>query len=298
MATRTRNKASPRWELQQALRDLEGVQGRLQRLMEEWEAHPAGATSTAALVMSRAVYDEIRHTVGRLPAEQGGLLGGRNGMVTHFCFDRTAHRTGATYSPDHERLNRLLQEDWNLRGIRLQGFAHSHPRGIARPSGGDLVYARRILEHNPHLDRLLLPIVLTEPDTGRFELFPFVALRNGEEVKVVEVPLDLRDEQVLIPFSPTETFRRVRGAYDLDRLARSRIIAVGTGGAAGFIEDLARAGVGQFVLVDPDVVSETNLATQQVYRRDIGRPKGGMPGRAHLGHQPRRRGHGPPRAAG
>ena len=36
---------------------------------------------------------------------------------------------------------------------------------------------------------------------------------------------------------------------------------------------MARCGVGEFVLIDPDVVTESNLATQQAYRRDIGRPK-------------------------
>jgi hypothetical protein len=70
-----------------------------------------------------------------------------------------------------------------------------------------------------------------------------------------------------------DTFQRVETAYDLPRMAKSRIVAVGAGGAAEWIEQLARAGIGQFVLIDHDTVSETNLATQQVYRRDIGRPK-------------------------
>lgn len=74
-------------------------------------------------------------------------------------------------------------------------------------------------------------------------------------------------------FDVRKTFDRVRQAYDLPRMQRSRIIAVGAGGAAEWLEQLARAGVGQFVLIDPDVVSETNLATQQTYRRDIGRAK-------------------------
>jgi len=69
------------------------------------------------------------------------------------------------------------------------------------------------------------------------------------------------------------TFDRVTSAYDLNMMASSRIIAVGAGGAAAWLEELARAGLEQFVLIDPDTVSETNLATQQVYRRDIGRPK-------------------------
>jgi molybdopterin/thiamine biosynthesis adenylyltransferase len=78
-----------------------------------------------------------------------------------------------------------------------------------------------------------------------------------------------------VPFDDMKnaTFERVQKAYDLDLMHQSRIIVVGVGGAASWVEDMARAGLGQFVLIDPDVVSETNLATQQTYRRDIGRPK-------------------------
>jgi hypothetical protein len=86
---------------------------------------------------------------------------------------------------------------------------------------------------------------------------------GGKPVPPVTVP----------PYDLAETFKRVRGAYDLERLAHCRIIYVGAGGAASFIEDLARAGVGEHVLIDPDIVAEVNLATQQAYRRDIGRAK-------------------------
>lgn len=72
----------------------------------------------------------------------------------------------------------------------------------------------------------------------------------------------------------TETiFQRVTTAYDLEHLKRCRVIYVGTGGAASFIEDMARAGVGEHVLIDPDVVAAPNIATQQTYVTDIGRPK-------------------------
>jgi ThiF family len=71
----------------------------------------------------------------------------------------------------------------------------------------------------------------------------------------------------------SELFQRVITAYDLERLNQCRIIYVGTGGAASFIEDMTRAGVGEHILIDPDVVSASNIATQQTYVKDIGRPK-------------------------
>jgi hypothetical protein len=258
-----------------------------------------GARSTCdtllrPLRMKKSVYRAIRQAVGARRAEQGGALGGNRaaGEVTHFHFDEFAQITGVSYSPDVAVLNRLLAEEWNPAGINLMGFVHSHPPGFCRPSGGDIVYARAILKANPEMDRLLLPIIMAAPDAGRFEMFPFAALRGRDGVQIEPLQLLLVDDEEpsdtatrdnicgdepLISArqkaSPEETFRRVKDAYDLPQLAACRIIVVGTGGAAGFVEDMTRAGVGSLILIDPDTVSETNLATQQVYRRDIGRAK-------------------------
>lgn len=68
-------------------------------------------------------------------------------------------------------------------------------------------------------------------------------------------------------------FKRVETAYDLKRMKRTRIVGIGAGGAGQFYENKARCGVGQFVLIDPDVAEEENIATQQVYLEDIGRAK-------------------------
>jgi hypothetical protein len=207
------------------------------------------------------------------------MIGGNPdlGVVTHFHFDDEASRTRATYSPDCQMLNRILAEEWNPAGIRLMGFVHSHPKWVRMPSSGDEVYAKRILAAVPEMDRLLLPIVMAEPDNGHFELLPFAAKRNGEGVTVDGLQLVVSDQGVrgepIVRFRELAMFARVRSAYDLDRLQSARIVVVGCGGAAEFVELIARAGVGEFVLIDRDTVSETNLATQQVYRRDLGRSK-------------------------
>ena len=232
------------------------------------------------LRISAEVWDQIRESIAHSPAERGGVLGGsrEDGVVRVFEFDDTSACTRATYSPDHVRLNRLFREDWNPRGLSLLGFVHSHPMSFTKPSAGDLSYAKRILEHNPELDRLLLPIVMTVPDTGEFRLLPYAAVRDGEDCHIELLQLEIVSEAVKDKPSPQkpaagDAFVRVKGAYDLDRLRDCRVICVGTGGAASFIEDLVRSGVGQLVLIDPDVVSAANLATQQVYRGDIGRAK-------------------------
>jgi hypothetical protein len=66
---------------------------------------------------------------------------------------------------------------------------------------------------------------------------------------------------------------RIAAAYDLKQLDRTRLIFVGTGGAASMIRNCARMGFGEFILIDPDMVTETNVATQQAIPETIGMPK-------------------------
>lgn len=245
------------------------------------------------LVIERCVYEQIRQQIGSRRAEEGGPLGGsrQTGIVSDFYHDDSARRSVASYSPNHVFLNKLFKEQWNPQEINLLGFVHSHPPGVRHPSAGDEFYAEQILKYIPELDRLLMPIVMTVPNTGSFEFLPFVAYRKGRGVEIEPVELIIEDRDVTgiannrhpdasveLPkpveiSNSAEIWQRVRNAYDQARLQRSRVVVIGTGGSAGFIEDLARTGVQQFVLIDGDTVSPPNLATQQTYRTHIGRPK-------------------------
>lgn len=243
-----------------------------------WQILPgAELPSDTPVAISESVYAAIASTVGSLPAETGGMLGGSriSGIIDSFEFDTTSVNSAATYTPDISVLNQILAERWNPEDTQLVGMIHSHPSGCERPSLGDERYAERILAAIPDMGRLVLPIV--QPgESGSMRLRTFVATRHRERraripnVAITEVPMVIHPS----PGHPDDdTFQRVTGAYDLERMANSRLVVVGAGGAAAFVEDMARAGVGQFVLIDPDTVSVTNLATQQVYRRDLGRPK-------------------------
>ncbi len=310
-----------------------------------FDSSPKSHPDDTVLTLDRTAFLNMVATIGTRKAESGGAFGGAEGSneVTHYTFDQSSRTTYATYTPDHEFLNRLFDEQWNPQGVRLKGFVHSHPGRNGRPSPGDEVYAERILGAISDMDRLWLPIINTIPDTGEFRITFWYARRTRRKgrgvviesarVKLVasdtdevpealdgllveSVPLDTVLEEIVIRKRPVreakrsakpdevpstetvedevsatpdepakddsqaesgfdrgETFARVEDAYDLEAMRSSRIIFVGVGGAATYAEELARAGLEQFVLIDDDVVSETNLATQQVYRRDIGRPK-------------------------
>lgn len=65
------------------------------------------------------------------------------------------------------------------------------------------------------------------------------------------------------------------GTNAVKNLQNSRVAVIGIGGVGSFVaEGLARAGVGSLILMDGDVVSETNLNRQLVaLRSTIGKPK-------------------------
>lgn len=73
-------------------------------------------------------------------------------------------------------------------------------------------------------------------------------------------------------FSRTEL---LLGKEKVDILKNSKVAIFGIGGVGSFVlEGLARAGIGSFILVDNDTISESNLNRQLVATtKTIGRPK-------------------------
>ena len=245
------------------------------------------STTIPPITIGHGVFQAIRDTIGKLPPESGGMLGGcfDSGLVSIFYFDALGKTTGSTYSPDTNTLNEVL-EVWNQRGLRSMAYPHSHPHACPNPSRGDEIYAAKILAANESLPFLLIPIVLPATDGQEFKLNLFVAQRAESGVTITPIPYQVQPttserilnaaKELFVPPAAKvdmELFARVVEAYDLNRLLKCRIIIVGTGGAAAFAEDLARAGIGEIVLIDPGLVERCNLATQHYYAGDVGKSK-------------------------
>jgi molybdopterin/thiamine biosynthesis adenylyltransferase len=69
-------------------------------------------------------------------------------------------------------------------------------------------------------------------------------------------------------------FRRLDGVLDVNALREREVIVAGLGSGGSTVAlELAKAGVGRFTLIDPDVLEETNLIRHECDDRYLGRNK-------------------------
>jgi len=233
------------------------------------------------LHLTKQVYDQICGTIGRHPAESGGVLGSSNGgrTIDWFYFDATAQTSGGTYTPDTATLNRVISQ-WNAKEVYLVGFIHSHPRGCTTPSTADHEYVKKIMDALNIQGEFYMPIVnVSSPPDGHIKIFPYVyekrLFMRKQPIAVAKGYKTSPVNKILTSLSDfsQERFARISSLYPLKALSRKTAVCIGLGGTRAFVEELARSGVGSFVLIEGDTVAATNIATQQVYASEIGRNK-------------------------
>ena len=240
---------------------------------------PDGKKITDATVsMTKQVLDQIEQSIGRHPAETGGILGSSDGgrTIDHYYFDAAAHRTSSTYTPNIREINRIIA-DWNSRGILFMGMIHSHPKGCTKPSEGDLEYAKAIISNVDVNGKLYMPIVqVNTPPDGKIRLHSYTL---ETDVLVKEQKVQYLDDYRAEPKEPRlrekdllskNRFQRIERSLPMGVLKHKTIVGIGSGGAISFYENLARSGFPNFIIFDGDSVSDTNIATQEVYISDIG----------------------------
>lgn len=112
-------------------------------------------------------------------------------------------------------------------------------------------------------------------------------IENGVMSRVVSMEKNEEDVSNIKNSSRVENTTQIRtnlsNTYEYDKLfkkinipnkVRNKVIVcVGGGGSRGFLQDIARHGFMKFIILDGDIVSESNVATQQVYVSEIGKKK-------------------------
>lgn len=132
------------------------------------------------LYMSEGVFADVKATVGNAPAETGGMLGMRSGVISDYYFDNTADVSFRQYSPDADACSALLNGEWYPNGIRFCGFVHSHCTDPL-PSESDRQYMQRLYAALSRADAPQLYLLIAHaPQSQYFSLHAYRALCDDE----------------------------------------------------------------------------------------------------------------------
>ena len=259
------------------------------------------ANMRKVIYMEKAVMNKIMSILGKRRPELGGMLGfsEEQDLITHFVFDKYARVNRVEYNPDIKFLDAVLNERWSKENICLAGFVHSHPGNFKQLSGADVEYAARICKEFD-MEYLFMPIVTSSADS-KASITGYIVTHEGRtldcDIEVVDLSIAegkkwegltekflesthselesmARSRTTTInPLSQHETFARIATTIPLEYMEECTVVGIGCGGARGFYEDMARCGVGKFFLIDGDISSRSNIASQNGYISEIGKPK-------------------------
>lgn len=106
------------------------------------------------------------------------------------------------------------------------------------------------------------------PEGSKIPAEGFHAVKNGGQIAFFFEGKELRVESYGLYQS---IFSRNKGILETDRMAEKRAVILGCGSVGSLVAmELARAGVGHFLLADPDIVEYHNICRHQCGLEDVG----------------------------
>lgn len=267
-------------------------------------AHEFTGSPDTSILFAANVLDRFRTNVGRFRPETGGMLASSSDphVIDVCCFDKHSKNTSGSFYYDVEAMSQVFRQ-WKAKGYITNGIYHSHPRGVIHPSYHDISSALlhiRFFE----LDYFYLPIFQTDK-RGHYKMYFYVVRLDNEDL-VVKLHYVLKAKEHGYEYAPFDQYEKRFAIAELDRYRASIdrkatveetvsvekvdyfskvktlypahvldkvIVCVGVGGARSALENFARSGFRNFVLMDADVVSPTNVATQGVFVSEMGKKK-------------------------
>ena len=130
--------------------------------------------------ISREIYNMIVTQCPDAPPETGGVIGGKNGVITVFEFDIfDGNGFSNSYRPNVKFLNKVIQK-WITDGISFMGVFHSHEPSNVELSMPDRGYIIRIMEEMPtEINELYFPIVFPKES-----MQGYIALRKKDAIEI------------------------------------------------------------------------------------------------------------------
>lgn len=132
--------------------------------------------------VSKEILNEVLNHMPLVPPEAGGIIGGKEGQVCLWKYDKGYSEKGCAYSPNVDFLNMVIEE-WIEKDYDFMGILHVHFGNSKGLSDGDKRYIEKIMRAMPdHIEKLYFPIVV-QPER---QLISYVAYRNlRDEVTII-----------------------------------------------------------------------------------------------------------------
>lgn len=137
-----------------------------------------------------SVYRNICINTLKTSSESGGILGGKNHIVTNFVFDRGLPQSDiGHYFPNTSLLNQHLNT-WASQEIEFYGIIHSHYTKVFALSAYDKIYIEKIMCSMPQdINHLYFPIIYPNG-----KIISFKAIRFKGQVTIIDDLINILKE--------------------------------------------------------------------------------------------------------
>lgn len=135
--------------------------------------------------INNSILKKIEKTIGNSPIESGGIIGIKKNIICAFYFDKKNYNHLSEYYPNYKTLNKVIKR-WGKHGIMFAGIIHSHPNLYNKPSIIDYNYAKKILDSNYLLEKLIFPIVTFKEKVMEISFYELQDYFIEIEVKVLK----------------------------------------------------------------------------------------------------------------
>lgn len=134
------------------------------------------------------ILENILEKMPVVPPEKGGIIGGKNGVVTVWECDEGYAGSGCVYYPNVEHLNEVIAS-WIENGLDFMGIYHVHFGNARTLSKGDISYIERILRTMPDtVTQLSFPIIV-QPDKEMVSYVAQIDFRGEVLIKKEEIEI-------------------------------------------------------------------------------------------------------------
>ncbi|MBQ8784707.1 MAG: hypothetical protein IJZ59_01515 [Alphaproteobacteria bacterium] len=139
------------------------------------------------LKINQNVYHSLLNNTPLPPPETGGIIGGKDGIITCYFADKGESSCDFyRYYPNTNNLNNIISF-WEKNNIDFMGIYHSHPLRNDELSSADIKYINNIMNDiKDFKQKLYFPLVI--PQT---KLIGFCAVNVADEIKIFQTAIKI-----------------------------------------------------------------------------------------------------------